>query len=871
MRYAAIFLFAVFLLLSPTTDKAAEIIGTTNSRPNSSGGSVSITNSGTTDDLYGSFNTGFNSSGGSNIIINSGTVNNDLFGSVNLGVHSSGGGNWVMNLGTVKGSLDGSYVAGPNSSGGGNIIINSGTVLNYIDGSDMYGSNDSGGGNTIINSGYVGTDIEGDWNAGSKSSGGSNTIINSGTVVSLICGSCNVGPESSGGYNTIINSGIVDGGINPYGLPRGGIYGSFNGATGSSGGNNTIINSGTVNSDIVGSYNSGTNSSGGSNTIINYGTVYGSIWGSKNVGPGSSGGNNTITNAGSVSGSIYGGGGNDTIILVGGSFLGGIADGGGMNNTLGFNNMGTVDGSLLGTKYLDFQNLGIYGGTTLLTGTWNFSGGTTMIHNGNLFVNGDLITSLITVDRDGLLGGNGRVDGSVVFTPGSIYFTRLYADGNSDRILVNGPVMITGATVEAWLSPALYSNGRSWRILTATGGIQGAFSSVDVNSSTITLQQEMRGDEIDLVVVRMPYAVFGATGNQSAVGSALDRLLPSARGTMADLLVDMDFAMTPAQITDTLHGLNPEMYTAFPASGLEIAASFSRVVSIHQQEAEGTPSSDRTHQWNVWGEALGDWLNRDGQDGVSGYTMSTGGAVIGMDRAFGSVTRAGLALGYSNSTLSWTTAGNSGRIDGKHLGIYGSTSLAGFYLDGIAGYTSLDNSASRSIATPAFTSQAADTFGSGVWEGNLSCGYDVTFGSLRLGPIVSIDYQHLSQDGINESGAGDFDVRMHDGSADSLITSLGLRLTDLFKCGSWRFLPLAELNLLHQFKNDAVALISNFADYPDATFTVTGADPAGNEALAILGLSAEYGRNLSLYLNFSATLAGNKNSQLLAGGATWTF
>lgn len=268
---------------------------------------------------------------------------------------------------------------------------------------------------------------------------------------------------------------------------------------------------------------------------------------------------------------------------------------------------------------------------------------------------------------------------------------------------------------------------------------------------------------------------------------------------------------------------------------------------------------------------MGDWFDRDTQDGISGYTLTTGGAVFGLDRKFGSIVQAGLILGYSNSNLSWDDPGNSGKIDSEHIGIYGSARYSGFYLDGIAGYTSLDNSADRTIITPVFTDKAATSFGSSVWEGNLSGGYDFTFGELRVGPTISLDYQHLNQDGFSENGAQNFDVQMHSGTAESSTSSLGLRMTGVFQDGDWRFLPRAGLFWLHQFKDDALRLTTNFVGYPTATFTVASADPVPNQAMGSLGLSVEYNKNLSLYLDFSAVLADKQNSKLLAGGLTWRF
>ncbi|EKD38870.1 MAG: hypothetical protein ACD_75C00581G0003, partial [uncultured bacterium] len=87
----------------------------------------------------------------------------------------------------------------------------------------------------------------------------------------------------------------------------------------------------------------------------------------------------------------------------------------------------------------------------------------------------------------------------------------------------------------------------------------------------------------------------------------------------------------------------------------------------------------------------------------------------------------------------------------------------------------------------------------------------------------------------------------------------------------WRFLPRAGVGLEHQFKDDPVRLTANFAGYRDATFTVAGAEPPENQVLASVGMSTEYGRSFSLYLDLSAALASDQEDTLLTGGLEWKF
>ncbi len=132
----------------------------------------------------------------------------DVIGDDNSAPGSSGGSNTltVTGSGSVTGDVIGSNNSGDNSSGNGNIISNAGTVDGAISGSRNWAASSSGGSNTVTNSGTTNDWIEGSWNSGQNSSGGANTVSNSGDVFEIY-GSFNDGTGSSGGSNTVNNSG----------------------------------------------------------------------------------------------------------------------------------------------------------------------------------------------------------------------------------------------------------------------------------------------------------------------------------------------------------------------------------------------------------------------------------------------------------------------------------------------------------------------------------------------------------------------------------------------------------------------------------------------------------------------------------------
>lgn len=608
-------------------------------------------------------------------------------------------------------------------------------------------------------------------------------------------------------------------------------------------------------------------------------------------------GNDSVNLFGSLNGSVLMGDGDDRFVQYGSSNLSGSVDGGAGTDVLAFNNMGTVDAGTLGTTYLNFENLEITGGSNSLTGNWDFSTGTATFNGGLLSVNGHLLASQVNVGQNGILGGSGTissdvvnygtiapgnsigtltVNGSVSFMEGSTYAVELGRTGSSDLLKVNGPVTISGGTVSANLARALYQDGQKWTIIEASDGIEGKFSSIRTNftSETIRLVQRSSGDSYSLVLVRTPYATFGQTPNQTAVGAALDSILPMASGPMADMMIAMDFDMNKSQLSTTLQGLSPEMYTVFPKAGLHSVDVINQSVSMYQKGVSSLSTfadeQEISTLWNVWGRGLGGRLERDRDVDNEGYEYTTSGAVFGFDRTFGQESRAGVILGYSDTSLDIDDSVSNGQITGKHIGVYGSTRFDGLYFDGRAVYSSLDNSSQRYIATPAFTVISDGSFDSDVLSGSATGGYDFTFDSVSFGPVASIGYAYLDQEGFSESGSA-FSVKAEETDTESLYFRLGMKFAGLFNQGQFRILPHGELGWLHEFKDDATTLTSSFADYPTVSFDVEGDESISDQLMFSLGVTVEYGSSLNFYGEYSLVHASEQQAHLFSCGLTWKF
>ncbi len=960
-------------------------------------GSVDIngaaTVSGTTD-LSGTFNV---SSGGSFsseylVVQSSGIANID--GSSTLGASSTVDG--TINIGNTGSLLNTGYLTNSGSMDNFGILNNTGT-MDLQSGSTFtqeVGATYTGNGTLLVQSGATvnGTiaNASGDGTLGFSDMGtvdgshfanfanldfyGANTLTGAWDF-------------SSGSVSVYSGNLAVDGSLlaASMGVASGGTV-DINGAATVSGTTNV---SGTLNVQSGGSYsseyliaqaNSAVNING-SATLGASSTVYGAI----NIGTtgsllntgyltnyGSVDNSGILTNTGTLelqsgstftqeSGATYTG--NGTLLVHGGATINGAIVNASGDGSLCLHDMEIVDGS----HFANFGKLDLYG-TNILTGTWDFSGGSTTVHDGSLSINGSLSsaslsilpgataniyglasigghsevdgnlfifsgasftgaslavassgyadidgsaviqgatdiygrlslngtlqTSQLTIERDGLLFGNGSVSGNLVsygtISPGhsigtlsvngsltlksdNTYIAELAEDGASDLIRVSGSAVISGGTVDAYLPMALYPDGRSWTIISASGGINGTFSSLEKHftSYTIDLAQEIQGNNLCLVIVRTPYGEFVETNNQKELAAALNTLLVDAHDDMESLLFAMDFAMTPLQLNSTIVGLNPEMYTSFAPAGLGVAKLFVQMPPLTHLENKIQTTSG--NPWNVWTQGIGAWSTQDSQDGISGYDVDTTGILFGMDRSFlYSPIRAGMVLGTSSSDLSWDNSAGSGSISGRHIGLYGNAKISGVDFGGSLGYTSLDNSASRHIDTPIFATSTSATFSSTVYNASLSGYLDVQFGRIHLGPVVGLDYLHLDQEGFTESG-GDFAVHMGRSSSDSLTPSLGLRASGKFAIGDWRLCPKMMIGLSRQFLEGSTRLSTHFRNYPDATFSVSSAKPARYEGVIITSLIADYRNNLSFYLDALVSVANNQNSRTLSAGLQWSF
>jgi subtilase-type serine protease len=432
-------------------------------------------------------------------------------------------------------------------------------------------------------------------------------------------------------------------------------------------------------------------------------------------------------------------------------------------------------------------------GHLILTGDSTYRGPTT-VNGGLLSVNGSL-TSAVTVNDSGTLGGSGRIGaltansggrvapgnsigtlnvvGDVTFAPGSTYAVELSPTA-SDRIVAGGTASISGATVSLSLenSPTLLSTaeaksllGHQYDILQAAGGIQGQFGAVVPDYLFIggSLASTRNGIMLSVERNATSFASVGQTPNQRAVGSAVEGM-----GAGNSVYESLLLSATASDAQQAFQQLSGEIYPALGSVLINDSRQLRDAIGERLHDANSA-------QGNGWVKALGAWGTTDSRHDTAGYSTSIGGLLAGVDGALDEQTRIGLVTGYSDSSLSMGSGTHaSAKVDSYHLGAYAGHDIGAWRLSTGAAYSWHradvkrdlqygDVSAKQKAKVDAATTQV---FGEAAYRLNVQ--------PLALEPFANLAYVHLDSDGFTEKGDAAA-LKSNGDQRDTVLSTLGVR------------------------------------------------------------------------------------------------
>jgi subtilase-type serine protease len=536
-------------------------------------------------------------------------------------------------------------------------------------------------------------------------------------------------------------------------------------------------------------------------------------------------------------------------------------------------------------------------GTLVLTGA-NTYAGPTLVNHGVLAINGS-VTSAVTVQNAGILGGSGSVGAltarrggtvapgnsigtlnvanNVSFEPGSRYAVEVAPNGQSDRIHSGGSATIGGGEVAVSLenSPNLLSQsevrsllGQQYNILTADQGVSGQFDAVAPNYLFLGTGLTYQPNQVTLNVERndTSFASVAQTQNERAVAAAADAL--AAGNPVYESILNAGSAGEARQAFRQLSG---QIHADIASAQVNDSRYLREALNGRLRQAEGlaTTPDIKSDEGGAWAQLLGAWDHASGDANATGYQASTYGVLLGLDSALADEWRLGVATGYTRTSLDGGYGSNADS-DNYHLAVYGGKQFGELALRAGGAYTWHRIDTSRSVNYGTQSDRETAKYSARTEQVFAEAGYSVKAGWVNLEPFANLAYINFQNNGISEDGGA---AALHGDKqhTDATVSTLGLRADTEWQATKATSVALrSELGWQHQYGGleRGTGLRFNGGSSP---FVVNSVSASRDGAVLKASAEVAVNKNATLSLGYGGLLSQNHQDNSVNAGFTWRF
>jgi YVTN family beta-propeller protein/autotransporter-associated beta strand protein len=563
-------------------------------------------------------------------------------------------------------------------------------------------------------------------------------------------------------------------------------------------------------------------------------------------------------------------------------------------------------------------------GTTILTRVNTYTGGTT-VNAGVLDVEGSIAASNLTTVSGGLLMGTGSVGntlianggtfapgsgapgssmtvaGNLAFQSGAIYMVQLNPS-TASFANITGTATLNGAT------SAIFANGnfvaKQYTILSATGGVNGTFSSlINTNLSpnfNASLSYDANHAFLNLVLKFVPPPSSGLSVNQQNVANAIvgffnrNNGIPLVYGglTGAGLTQASGETATGTQQTtfDAMNlflGLLTDPFVAGRGNGISSTpvtpqfadggdgssayAANGKSRSKPERDAYAAiykkalpPAIDPfAPRWSVWAAGYGGSQTTDGNAALGSNTVTSRvyGTAVGADYRFSPNTLAGFALAGGGTNFGIVNGLGSGRSDLFQAGAFARHTAGPAYISAALAYGWQDITTDRTV-TIAGVDQLRGKFNANAFSGRLEGGYRFVTPWMGITPYAAGQFTTFDLPAYAEqvlAGANTFALSYGAKEVTASRSELGLRSDKSFAMDNAILTLRGRAAWAHNFDADR-SIGATFQALPGASFVVNGAAQASDAALATASAEMKWTNGFSLAATFEGEFSNTTRS-----------
>jgi outer membrane autotransporter protein len=401
---------------------------------------------------------------------------------------------------------------------------------------------------------------------------------------------------------------------------------------------------------------------------------------------------------------------------------------------------------------------------------------------------------------------------------------------------------------------------------------------------------EQEADRVKITTTAHSFEWAAENRLERTIGRHLNALIPNASDNLLDVMGAFQNAEA-FQLEAAFSSLSPAVHDAATRAAILVARQAPgnvqrRMAALPSQRNPASqppgamgPDSPVMGSQRLTGErANGIWLGgvglkgeQDGEDGFAGYDFQTVGLEIGYDRVFQKKVMIGTSIDYASTDVDIDDNGGDSDIDSIGGSLYAARYSDGWYFDGILRYANQDFDSHRKMSVGSTYLKARSSHSGDLISGSSSVRYDISRSAWTFGPLASIQYMWLDENGFTEKGAGGANLIVSGRTTESLISELGVRVSRTIETDRGSYIPAARIGWLHDFDIGDRSITSAYTGAPATPFSVDGQKVDRNGALIGIDLGWQGSDAIYLGLQYDGEIRDSYSSYRIMGNLYYAF
>lgn len=452
----------------------------------------------------------------------------------------------------------------------------------------------------------------------------------------------------------------------------------------------------------------------------------------------------------------------------------------------------------------------------------------------------------------------------------------------TSQLSVGGSASLAGRLNVLALAP--YTGDTTYTLLSAAGGITGTFAQDNVSAASplafLDTSLTYGSNDVTLSVARngVAFSDVALTGNQRRAAAALDSA--SAPASLRSEITSLDRAAAVAAF-DSLSG---EIHASTASVLLEDSRYLRNTVNDRMRQADcgnGDPrsvlapssaqqsSSGCQGQGVGWITAVGGWSNHDATHAAASVDRDLSGFMLGFDNALNEDWRAGIAAGYTNTSIDAKQRNSDASVDSYHLATYLNYQADALAARLGAGYSWHSIDTKRHVAAGGYSDELKAKYKAGTAQVFGEVGYAFQAAGVALEPFAGLAYVNYDSDnGREKGGAGRLEASA---KQDVTFSTVGLRMGKAIALDNGTTVtPRGSLGWRHAFGDTTPDADLRFID-GGAGFSTQGVPIAKDAAVVEAGFDVSVGKAGKLGLGYSGQLSSDSRDHAITASFSLGF